>query len=460
MALKLSTLQVQKPILAPSLQQSIAVLLLPIMELNTAIEQELQNNPLLEQDETNPDFLENRADKELYRKAELLDNRHADHRISTRDENSWDDDESHQESPLTRTLTLEESLLKQLRMETSDPTELRTGEMIIGNIDTDGYLTATCDELAQILGMDTPEPVVAMVRRIQKFEPIGVASQTLTECLLIQLLYKEVENPNLIERIITEHFEDLGRKRHLKIARKLGVPIEDVKDAAKIIASLEPKPARNHRPIDASIYIQPDVVIKPDAENTYQIIVNKTERPPLRINPQYKRLLMDPRTTDEEKAFIREKLTNAMNFIKSINQRGQTIRKITEYILERQKDFFADGTTAIVPLCLKDIAVAIGRNESTISRAINNKYIDTPHGLYPMKFFFSQAVQSTGDDPISVQSIKDEMRELVETENKSTPLSDKEIQGHFNNKGMQLARRTVSKYRQALNIPPSYLRKE
>ena len=453
MKTKLALIQTQKQVLAPLMQQSITVLLLPIMDLNQAIEQELQSNPLLELNESNEENIPPK-DIEIHRSLERL----AKLQDEPIDDNTFDE-ESLGEKPFARELPLEDYLMRQLRLEASDELQLKIGELIIGNIDEDGYLKVSCEEIAQLAQIQDIAFVERVLKLIQGFEPPGIASRDLKECLLVQLKLKNY-NGAIVATVVNNHLEDIARKRYSNIARQTGVPPEEVKRIAKTIASLEPRPARNYRPIANNIYIKPDVFVTRDPVNGYQITINDEGIPRLRINPLYKNMLNRPDLKEEEQSFIRERLMGALHFMRSIEQRGQTILAITRYILERQKDFFEGNYLSIAPMTLKDVAAVINRNESTVSRAVNHKYIDTPQGLFPMKYFFSQALATTSNGRTSAQSIKEEIKELVETENHSSPLSDQDIQHYFAGKGVRLARRTVSKYREALHIPPSFLRRE
>ncbi len=453
MAIKISTSQVQKTILAPVVQQSIEVLLLPLIDLNQLIEQELQNNPLLEIDEESQESQAKKLDEELrlrIRRDEQLQTRHYES----------NDDETMEERPITREATLEDKLLDQLRFTLSDPLKLKIGEFIIGNIDEDGYLHASIEEIAKQLEVEDLALIEEVLKIIQEFEPKGVASRTLNECLLIQAKYKANGYTELVTRIVNEHLNDLGQKRYLEIARKLGVSVERVKEAACIICSLDPKPARNYRPIASNIYIKPDIIIRKDIDDNYQILMNNDGIPALQINPFYRKMLHKSNLSNVEKAYIHEKLKNALQFMKSLEQRGQTILEITKLILKKQTAFLEQGAAALVPMTLKDVAEEIDRNESTVSRAISNKYLDTPQGLLPMKFFFSQGLSDNKEGNISNRSVKEEIKFLVQDENKRSPLSDQDIQNHFTRKGMTIARRTISKYRQKLQILPSHLRKQ
>lgn len=450
---KLSQIQTQRQVLAPLMQQSIALLLLPLTDLNLTIEQELQNNPLLETVEDDENLTRQLRDQGIRQNFKYLDtipHIPSDHLTS--------DDDQPEDRSLVKELTLEENLWQQLQFETTDAQQLKIGELIIGNLDEDGYLKATCEEIAVTAGALDMTQVENVLSLIQNFEPIGIAARTLCECILIQLRAKNC-NGTMAARIVTEHLEDLGKKRYADIARQVGIGAEEVKKISQIISGLDPRPARNYRPISQTIYIKPDVFIAKDERGQYQIVMNDEGMPQIRISPLYKNMLNRKDLTEEEKDFIRAKLENAISFIKSIEQRGQTIREITKYVLAKQKEFFEGNHLAIAPLTLKDVAEAIHRNESTISRAMSNKYIDTPQGLFPMKYFFSQAITTDSTLPTSSQSVKQEIQEIVESENKSSPLSDHDIKEHFERKGVRLARRTITKYRKTLRIPPSYLRK-
>lgn len=454
MKINTSLQQSQKQLLAPAMQQSIEMLLLPLVELNMSIDQELQNNPLLEIDEEKLKSSQENQKDEL---AALLEYSRHNHHFLPREHSA--DDEILEDKPIKMEVSLEEQLLQQLRMDLSDPLEIRIGEFIIGSLDEDGYLKATCEEIAQAAGTDDLVRVEYILKIVQNFEPTGIASRSLKECLLSQVKARCNGNGELIKKIIEGHLDELGRKKYQEIARSSGASLDAVKEAAKAIAVFEPKPARNYRPIKASLYVKPDIFITKDNENNYHILINNDGIPPLRVNSHYQKMLLRDSLTREEKNFIREKLKNALHFMKSIEQRGHTIEKITRYILEKQKEFFEKGHMYLAPMSLKDIAQTIDRNESTISRAIANKYMDTPQGLYPLKFFFSQGVCETGKGAVASRGIKEEIKELVDTENKSEPLSDQTIQEYFKRKDIHLSRRTVSKYRQNLRILPSHLRK-
>lgn len=456
MALKTSQLQIQKQVLAPTMQQSIEVLLLPITELNAAIEQELQENPLLEIDEERTAQEKKQIDDIIFYSLK----RNSERTYQTTQEAVNADDESDEEKPIARIEQLDEHLLQQLRLEISDPILLQIGDLIIGNLDEDGYLKASCEEIAQWLSVDDIEKVRKVLATIQGFDPLGIASRDLKECLLAQVTTHFNGKSDLAKRIITEHLDDLGRRKYIDIAKKLKISPEEVKGIARSIAHLEPKPARKYQAYNSNIYIKPDITIVQDEDGEFIVHVNNENVPFLRISSTYQKILKQPNRSKEETEFIREKIKNALMFLKSIEQRQQTLRNIAEFILQHHIEFFKDGQSSLKPLILKDVANAVERNESTICRAISNKYMETPHGLFPMKYFFSQAVNdSQNGESVGSRSVKEELKAVVDDENKLHPLSDSDLQLHFERKGMKIARRTISKYRQQMNILPSHLRK-
>jgi len=454
MKINTSIHQFQKQLLAPAMQQSIETLLLPLAELNASINQELQDNPLLEIDEEQQKALQDLQRDGLLK---ILEYSSQMHNMPARE--YFSDDEAFEKMPIKMEVSLEDKLLQQLRMELSDPIEIKLGEFIIGSLDEDGYLRATCEEIAEATGIVDVLRVEYILKVVQNFEPIGIASRNLRECLLSQVPLRVNGNNAFVAPIIENYLEELGRRKFQKIARKLGASIDAVKEASRLISLLEPKPARNYRPLKANIYIKPDILITKDKNDQYEVRINREGNPPLRVNTYYQRMLQRKNLSNEERSFIREKLKSALYFMKSVGQRGQTIVKITEYILEKQKDFFEHGHMSLVPMTLKDVAHSIDRNESTISRAVTNKYVDTPAGLYPLKFFFSQGLGDNGNGAVASRSIKEEIKELIGSEDKTSPLSDQTIQDHFRQKDVIIARRTISKYRQTLRILPSHLRK-
>lgn len=449
MRINISPKLLQKTVLAPVMQQSIEVLLLPVVELNQLINQELQENPLLEVSEEKP-FSEQLNEIMFYQNQRSSLGRAAD--VSP----SSEEDEQMEERPVSKETPLEDYLYQQMRLEITDPEEVRIGEYIVGNLDENGYFHSSLDEAATILSANV-EQIRKVLNVIQNFEPLGIAACDIKECLSIQAHYLFTEEDGaLAERIIMEHLEDLGHKRYAEIARQLGVPAPRIKDVAKLIASLDPKPARKFRPIEDNIYVKPDVIVTVNNNGEFEVQSIHGNFPPLRISSYYQGLLQQKNLSEEERTFIQEKVRNAVLFMRSIEQRQETILAIAKYIVEYQKEFFQEaGQGVLKPMVLRDVAGGIDRNESTVSRAINNKYMDTPFGIFSMKYFFSQAVA----DNNSNRSIQEEIKSLIEQEDKASPMSDHDIQQYFARKGVNIARRTINKYRKNLHILPSHLRK-
>ncbi len=457
MRLNTTRVQIQKPIFSLSLEKSIAMLLLSHAELTASIDQELQNNPLLEAEAAPTE-----QSQETQGPPIDLDRINALINLSSPNISRSAEQEEQEFEPssmATSTMTLEDHLFQQLYWEISDPQKRKIGEFIIGNLDKDGFLLLTCEEIAEALNIRGISDVQEVLDSIQNFEPLGIAAQNLKECLIVQLHSRQSPYRDLAMRIVEEYLDDLGHKRYVALSKKLSVPAEEVAAAADLITSLEPKPARNYRTIDPTIYVAPDLYVRKNEEGEYIIETNKSGLPTLKISQTYRNLLNQPNLSKEDRNFIKEKIAHAVNFIRSIEQRGETLTAIANYILNRQKEFFDGENPALTPMTLKDVAAHLDRNESTISRAINNKYIDTPQGLFPMKFFFSHNVSRQSQENVSAHTVKEELAQLIAEENKKSPLSDHDIEVYFNSKGLHLARRTITKYRQLLNIPPAHLRK-
>jgi len=447
MRLYATKVQIQKPVFTAFLEKSIAMLLLPHTELAANIEQELQDNPLLEAEFEISSVDQNKEIQEL--------------QIDLNRMNSRTNEESQEfeSSSIESMMTLEDYLFQQLFWEITDPKKRKIGDFIIGNLDKDGFLHLSCEEIAETLRIPDVTIVQGVLNAIQNFDPIGIATKDLKECLIVQLQSRQSPYRDLAIRIIENYLDYLGDKRYSALSKILSVSLNEIASAEFLISTLEPKPARNYCTIDPTIYVQPDLYIRKNEEGKYAIETNKSGLPPLRISQTYSKLLKQPNISNEDRDFIKEKISNAINFIRSLEQRGETLTAIGRYILDHQKNFFYEEDSNLTSMTIKEVAEHLERCESTISRAINNKYIDTPQGLFPLKFFFSHNVSRQNHENVSAHNVKQELTRLIEEENKQSPLTDQEIQDHFKSQGLHIARRTITKYRQKLNIPASHLRK-
>jgi RNA polymerase sigma-54 factor len=360
------------------------------------------------------------------------------------------------ENTLSTTASLADHLLWQLSLQTDDPLVREIGVAIIGNVDDDGYLVASIDEIAQMGGWPVAdaERVLAIV---QGFDPIGVAARDLQECLTLQLRYLGLEGTPT-ERIVTEHLRLLQNHQVPEIARRLGLTIDEVKHHIEVIRALDPKPGSRHNPAHSQ-YVIPDVyVVK--VEDQYVAVLNEEGLPQLRISPVYRRLLdKGGDNSDETRAYVKEKFRSALWLIKSVDQRQKTIHKVATSIINFQKDFLDQGIEYLRPLVLRDVANDIGMHESTVSRVVNNKYMHTPQGVFEMKFFFHSGISSSYGESVSSVTIKQRIKKIIEAEDARRPLSDSKIVSILQNEGLILARRTIAKYREELKIPTSNQRK-
>ncbi|MCG2675650.1 RNA polymerase factor sigma-54 [bacterium] len=348
---------------------------------------------------------------------------------------------------------------------TSDRMVLKIGEQIIGNLDRNGYLKTPLGEIASTLKMREKE-VAKVLGLIQTFDPIGVGARDVKECLLIQIRRRTLRKP-LVYRIIKEHLEDLGKRRYREIAKALKVRVEKVQEAADFIATLEPKPGRSFGEESVQAVIPDVTVTKVDKE--YVLVLNNEGLLRLQISPLYKKMLAKgSRINKEEEQYIKDRLNAAIGLIKAIDQREKTIYKITESIIKVQGDFLEKGIDYLKPLTLKKIARDVGMHESTVSRTTSNKYIQTSQGVFELKYFFTSgfgksSVRPTvegGKETTSSRSIKEAIKDLIDSEDAKKPLSDQKIANIFTiNLGIDIARRTVTKYREEMRILPSHQRK-
>jgi RNA polymerase sigma-54 factor len=349
--------------------------------------------------------------------------------------------------------SLTEHLMEQLRLGRDDPEVLRIGEAIIGNLDEDGYLRADVGEIAAGMGVG-PEAVESALKLIHGFDPPGVAARSVQECLLLQLTADAEPDPVSVE-IVERHFEDLERRRYADIARALKLPLERVMESIEEIQGLEPKPGRRFSSNDAR-YVAPDVIIQKVGDD-YVVLLNEEGIPRLRVNSLYRSLLR--RSGDEAKQYVEQKLRSAVWLIKSVEQRQRTLRKVAQSLVNFQREFLDKGLPYLRPLALRDVGDDISMHESTISRVTTNKYVETPQGLFELKFFFHSGIASENGSMVSSVSVKKTIRDMVAAEDGAKPLSDQEIAQALQGQGLTIARRTVAKYREELGILPSHQRR-
>jgi RNA polymerase sigma-54 factor len=335
-------------------------------------------------------------------------------------------------------------------------TERRIGELLIGSIDDSGYLTTSLQDLAIASGLEETD-IERGLRVVQSFDPVGVGARDLRECLLLQL-DRLGKSDSLAARVVAGHLEALGKKRYPEIARALGVNVSQVQQAANLIATLEPKPGRIFG-AEPDHYVVPDVVVR-KVDDEYVVILNDEQVPHLRISRQYRRLMSNQDGDEKTREYVRDKIRSGKFLIKSIYQRQRTIENIAREIVLHQRDFLDNGVGSLKPLTMAQIADRVGVHETTVSRAIANKYIETPQGIFEMKFFFSPGYTTESGQEMSNVAVKENIADLVAREDPTHPLSDQEIVEILKEQGVSIARRTVAKYRQELSILPSNLRRQ
>lgn len=448
--------QTQKLSMTPELRQAIQLLQFNSFELNEYIKDEMQENPLIEMD--NKEALKE-GDLEVQREKETeIDwkeyiEKYDD--ISYKPQIDKNKEETRYENFVTYTPSLKEHLLEQLGvLDLSDEIKF-VSRYIIENLDENGYLKINISEFSSFLNWDI-EIIEKGLEIVQTLEPTGVGAADLKECLLLQI--EEKGKKGLVERIIKNHLEDLGLNKVTKIARQLEVDINQIQEAIDYIKTLEPKPGRgfNNQNLESVKYITPDANIEL-RDGEYRVVVTDSAGPRLNINNFYKNLIEN--SSDEKaKEFLAEKLNSASWIIKSIEQRRNTIKRVVESILKYQMDFFINGEKALKPLTLKMIAEDIEMHESTISRTTNGKYVQTPRGVFELKYFFTPAVTASGGD-LSSTSVKFTIEDIIKGEDLKKPYSDQKIADILKEKGTKISRRTVAKYRDELEIPSSTMRK-
>ena len=451
-------------VLAPQLQQSLVILQAPMLELRNIVQQELQTNPVLEEEvpETPQEEPNQQTDdfQEEFNQLAKLDEEWREYMSQNSSYNGRSDEDEERRQfffdSIANQETLQQHLIGQLNGAELGPSDQRLAELIIGNIDDNGFLQTTPEEMSANTGVSASD-LRRLLDIIQGFHPVGVGAIDLRECLLIQLRRLGKEN-SLEYQIISKHLDELGKRRFPEIARRLGVTVDQVQQAAYSIATLDPKPGAIFAP-DPNNYVLPDVSVEKIGDN-YTVMLNGEQIPHLRISNAYKDIMSQGDSGGDVKDYIRDKIRSGKFLIKSIHQRQQTISNIANQIVSRQEEFLENGTAYLRPMTMVQIAEAVGVHETTVSRAISGKYISTPQGVFEMRYFFTPGYQTATGESMSNTSVKEAILDLIKSESATNPLSDKDIVSILSERGIPIARRTVAKYRNELNILPSNMRKQ
>lgn len=455
--------QKQTQTIGPQMQQSLHILQAPTLELRQLIQQEIAINPVLEMEQPEVSLeethAENAEDDREMSELSMLDDEWRDYwsqsRVTTRDRGVDDERYRYMMESIVVPTTLQEHLISQLRMATADEVIRERAEFLIGNLNDDGFLHATLEDLSlsHAIPIDELEQAKALLIR---FDPIGVGATDLRESLLIQM-DRLGKHSSLPHRLVDHHLDDLAAKRYPLLAKKLAVPIEQISRAADFIGTLDPRPASRFATME-NHYVTPDVMVERHAGDWIAIMRND-DLPHLRISNAYKDMLADPEARGDVREYVRDKIRNGKFLIRSIHQRQATIQKIATEIIKHQPEFFDKGSAFLRPLNMAQVADAVGVHETTVSRAIAGKFIATPHGVFELRYFFTQGLKTESGEDLSNTSVKNTIAEIIAGESAKKPLSDDKITKMLNQKGIKVARRTVAKYREALNILPSHLRK-
>ncbi len=460
--------------LSPQQVQYLKMLQLPTLALEQKIKAELEMNPLLEEGMDEEMELQNQeqeaaADDQAEQKTEddyTIDDYMNDDLAGYKARESFDSEER-DELPIPDAVPLHHGLQQQFTLLDLDDEEILLGQEIIGNIDEDGYLRRELATIVQDLNLThgtsiSIEKAEQVLRMIQRLDPVGIASRSLQECLTVQLeaLQIEPELKALAHRIVTEYYDDFTMRHFEEIAKKLGIALDELKRVLEVIQHLNPKPGEGQFSAQEN-YVVPDFLIT-KSDDDFIISLNDKNIPPLRINRAYRELMSKRKkngVSTEAKDFIRQRFEAAKWFISSIHQRRETMLKVMRTIVEKQHEFFETGES-LRPLIYKDISEVIGMDISTISRVVNSKYVQTDYGVFPLRHFFSDSISTASGDEVSNKEVKKKLKELIDAEDPLHPLSDHKLAEILNKDGLNIARRTVAKYREAMLIPVARLRRK
>lgn len=470
----------QQLVMTPQLQQAIKLLQLSRMELQDVMQKEMLENPVLEEGQESAEVTgdgkgEGGGDGEGMETAAAREEKVKEVKgdESAAKEVDWDaylenytmsprapavrrepDDLPSIESTYTRKPSLSEHLIWQMKMSNFSDSENHVGGLIIGNLSPDGYFREPpIIDIAESAGVNMEE-AESVLEKIQAFDPVGVAARNLSECLIIQARHLG-EDSEILKKMVTEHLGDLEKKNYPAIAKALGVPIEEVYETAKLIMRLDPRPGRQYSTDDPH-YITPDVYIH-KVGDSYFVVPNDDGLPKLKISGYYTRALKEG--GENARQYVQEKLRSAQWLIRSIQQRQRTIIRVTESIVKFQREFLDKGVAYLKPMILKDVADDVEMHESTISRVTTAKYVHTPQGIFELKYFFNSGLSRTNGQEVASESVKDKIKQIIAKENPKKPFSDKKIADFLKEAGIDIARRTVAKYREQLGILSSSKRK-
>ncbi len=467
----------QRLIMTPQMQQSIQLLQLSALEMTELVNEELADNPLLEEeyniqtDHINEELDARKKDTDssepnMAESGQIeLDNNWADYFsdssdigfISSGTSFGGGEDDETPNAQMVQEESLKDHLIWQLGVSIDSGLEYSIGEYLIDRLDEHGFLTVTLDDVAETFG-EPVETIQNVLDVIQGFDPPGIAARNLSECLELQCRHYEIDDDDILH-VVRHHLEDLERRRYKTISRKLGVTEKHVQEIADIIGMLNPYPGRQYAPSTVE-YITPDVFVE-RVDGEWQVRVNDEGSPPLRINRKYREMLHHQESiTEEELEFIKKKFQSAIWLIRNIEQRKRTLYRVTNALIEKQKAFLEEGVTALKPLKLRDIADELGIHEATVCRVVNKKYLQTPRGLFELKYFFSTGLDTTGSEDMSAKSVMEIIHNLIDEEDSKKPLSDQKITEILHRDyNLSIARRTVAKYREKMGILPTSKRK-
>jgi len=452
-----------KMTLSPQVYQGLSILAMPIAQLQQLVEAEMLENPVLELDETDTEPEEREEDAEERTEEEerswdewldLYDDLDSMEPVAPRDPNV---EAANTEEFVGGVQSFDDYLLDQLAMLDVPEDVWRAAQAVIGSLDNDGFFVGSYREIALLA--DVSEDVAKEgLRVVQQLDPPGVGARNLAEALTIQMDYLDLEEP-LLERIVQGHMDDIAANHYRKVARALRIDEAEVRRVVEILKSLNPRPAGAFSPGPSPGYIVPDVTLRRFGED-WLIIANNEAIPTLKVSPRYRAMLRTGSDADDEtRRYLKDKIRSAESFIRNVDRRKDTVTRITQIILEVQREFFDDGKGLLRPLRLEDVAIELGVHLSTISRGVTGKYMATPYGLFELKHFFSGGYRTTTGMDVAATSVKQRLREFVHEEDQVKPLSDQRLAELLSDEGVTVARRTVAKYREELRIEPSWARR-